>query len=300
MENKDEFRSGFVAMIGRPNVGKSTLMNRMIGKKIAIMSDKPQTTRHKIYCVLTRDNYQVVFLDTPGIHKPKHKLGQHLVDTSLGTFGEVDLILFLVEANTFSGAGDQYILEHLAQTKTPIFLVINKVDLVAKEQLLPLIAELQTKLSFKEIIPVSALVGDNVDRLESLIVGCLPPGPKYYPDDMLTDKPEQFIMAELIREKILHLTSQEIPHSVAVIVEQVESRPNNTLYVGALIYVERDSQKGIIIGKKGQMLKNIGQLARQEIENLLGSKIFLEIRVKVREDWRNKETYLRAFGYKEM
>jgi GTP-binding protein Era len=249
---------------------------------------------------LTRDNYQVIFLDTPGIHKPKHKLGQHLVDTSLSTFGEVDLILFLVEANCFCGAGDRYILEHLAKIKTPVFLVINKVDLVPKEQLLPLIDELHSKYKFQEVIPVSALNGDNVDRLERLIAGCLPPGPKYYPDDMLTDKPEQFIMAELIREKILHLTSQEIPHSVAVIVEQLEERPNNTLYVGALIYVERDSQKGIIIGKKGQMLKNIGQLARQEIEKLLGSKIFLDIRVKVREDWRNKESYLKAFGYKDM
>ncbi|WP_066636541.1 GTPase Era [Desulfolucanica intricata] len=300
MEVNKSFKSGFVAIIGRPNVGKSTLMNRMIGQKVAIMSDKPQTTRHKIHSVLTRDHAQVVFLDTPGVHKPKHKLGQHMVDTALSTLKEVDLILFMVEANTPSGAGDQYIMNELSKIATPIFLIINKVDLISKNQLLPLIAEFQTKLDFKEIIPVSALQGDNVDRLADLIIRYLPEGPKYYPDDMITDKPEQFIMAELIREKVLHLTSQEIPHSVAVVIEDIQPRPNNTVYVGSLIYVERDSQKGIIIGKKGQMLKQIGQLAREDIEKLLGSKIYLELRVKVRDDWRNKEAFLKSFGYKEV
>lgn len=295
---QDSFKSGFAALVGRPNVGKSTLMNRVVGQKIAIMSDKPQTTRHKIHSVLTREDAQVVFLDTPGIHKPKHKLGEHLVEIALGSLREVDVIFFLAEAEP-PGTGDLFIIEQLKNVRTPVFLVINKIDLVKKDELLPLIEEFRQKYDFAEIIPVSALTGENVERLINLTVGYLPEGPRYYPDDMVTDKPERFIMAELIREKVLHLTSQEVPHSVSVVVEHVEETSSNLVNVSAVIYTERESQKGILIGKGGAMLKKVGRLAREEMEALLGSKIFLELWVKVKPDWRNRPNLLKNFGYME-
>ena len=296
---KNGYKSGFAALVGRTNVGKSTLLNRMIGRKVAIVSDKPQTTRNKILGVLTADDYQVVFLDTPGFHKPKHRLGEHLVQVALKALREVDIILFLVEADHPPGPGDLFIIDKLKEIKTPVLLVINKVDLVKREELLPLIEQYSKLYDFAEVVPVSALTGDNVAKLLELIARYLPAGPQYYPEDMITDRPESFIMAELIREKVLELTSQEVPHSVAVVIEELKQRPNGVVAVRALIYTERESQKGILIGKGGSMLKKIGQSAREEVENLLGSKIYLELWVKVKEDWRNREGQLRYFGYRE-
>lgn len=299
VKEKNNFKSGFVAIVGRTNVGKSTLLNRLVGRKVAIMSDKPQTTRNKILCVLTRDDAQIIFLDTPGFHKPKHRLGEHLVQVALKTLKEVDAVLFLVEADQPPGPGDSFIIKQFADLKTPVLLVINKIDLVKRDELLPLIEQYSKLYDFSEIIPVSALTGENLPRLLDVVTGYLPAGPKYYPEEMVTDRPESFIMAELIREKILHLTSQEVPHSVAVVIEELEERPNNVVAVRAVIYTERESQKGILIGKGGQMLKKIGQLAREEMENLLGSRVYLELWVKVRPDWRNKEAQLKHLGYRE-
>jgi GTP-binding protein Era len=260
------------------------------------MSDKPQTTRHKIAAVLTTPNAQVVFLDTPGVHKPKHRLGEQMVETALKALKEVDLVLFLVEPES-PGPGDRYVMEKLAQLGCPVFLVINKVDLVPADALLPVITEFVNLGNFTEVIPISALSGDNVDRLQELILSLLLPGPMYYPEDMFTDKPERFIMAELIREKVLQLTGDEIPHSVTVVVEEVEQRQDGLVMVNAAIYTERESQKGILIGKKGQMLKEIGRLSRIEMEKLLGSRIFLELWVKVKKDWRNRPVDIRNFVY---
>ncbi|OAT85789.1 GTPase Era [Desulfotomaculum copahuensis] len=292
----DQFKSGFVALVGRPNVGKSTLLNRLVGQKVAIMSDKPQTTRHKIHSVVTRPDAQVIFLDTPGIHKPRHRLGEYMVEVALGALKEVDVVFFLVECKE-PGPGDGYITGQLKGLATPVFLVMNKIDLVEKDTLLSLIEIYRHMYSFAEIIPVSALTGDNLPRLMDLVVGYLPAGPKYYPDEMITDRPERFIMAELIREKVLHLTSQEVPHSVAVVVEAVEEKKNGLVVVRAVIYTERESQKRILIGRGGQMLKEVGRQARQEIEALLGSRIFLDLWVKVRPDWRNRTAALHDLGY---
>ncbi len=300
MHNTPEnFRSGFVALVGRPNVGKSTLLNKLVGQKVAIMSDKPQTTRHKIHSVLSRNDAQIVFLDTPGIHKPRHKLGEHMVDVALGALKEVDVVLFLVEATDPPGAGDQYITEQMKGIKTPVFLLINKIDLIKKEEVLERILNYKDLLPFAEVIPVSALSGDNVERLADTIIKYLPEGPQYYPADMITDRPERFIMAEIIREKVLHLTSEEIPHSVAVVVEEVKERNNGLVAVNAVIFTERDSQKAILIGKGGNMLKEVGRRAREEIENLLGSKVYLELWVKVKKDWRNRINDIRNFGFTE-
>jgi len=294
---QEKFKSGFVAIIGRPNVGKSTLLNQLVGRKVAIMSDKPQTTRHKIHSIINRDDAQIIFLDTPGIHKPKHKLGEYMVEVALGTLKEVDVILFLVEPR-LPGPGDEYIINQLREVTTPVILVINKIDLLDnKAELLPLIDVFRQKYNFAEIVPVSALKPENLERLMDLVVSYLPYGPKYYPDDMITDRPEQFIMAELIREKVLHLTSQEVPHGVAVVVEEVEPRSEQLVYVRAVIYTEKESHKAILIGKGGRMLKEIGRLAREEMELLLGSKIYLDLWVKVKEDWRNQDLYLKNFGY---
>ncbi|WP_034634183.1 GTPase Era [Desulfofundulus thermocisternus] len=297
MVEQEKFKSGFVAIIGRPNVGKSTLLNQLVGRKVAIMSDKPQTTRHKIHSIINRDDAQIIFLDTPGIHKPKHKLGEYMVEVALGTLKEVDVILFLVEPR-LPGPGDEYIINQLREVTTPVILVINKIDLLDnKAELLPLIDVFRQKYNFAEIVPVSALKPENLERLMDLVVSYLPYGPKYYPDDMITDRPEQFIMAELIREKVLHLTSQEVPHGVAVVVEEVEPRSEQLVYVRAVIYTEKESHKAILIGKGGRMLKEIGRLAREEMELLLGSKIYLDLWVKVKEDWRNQDLYLKNFGY---
>ncbi|AEH47183.1 GTPase Era [Parageobacillus thermoglucosidasius] len=298
--NKEGYKSGFVSIVGRPNVGKSTFLNRVIGQKIAIMSDKPQTTRNKIQGVYTTDDAQIIFIDTPGMHKPKHKLGDFMMKVALNALKEVDLILFMINAEEGFGRGDAYIIERLKEVNTPVFLVINKIDLVHPNDLLPLIDRYKELYPFAEIIPISALQGNNIETLVEQIKKYLPEGPQYYPPDQVTDHPERFIIAELIREKALHLTREEVPHSIAVVVETIERREDSdTVYVGAVIIVERDSQKGIIIGKQGRMLKEIGQRARVDIEALLGSRVFLELWVKVQKDWRNRLAQLRDFGFRE-
>ncbi len=298
MSNPDGFRSGFIALVGRPNVGKSTLMNQLVGRKLAIMSDKPQTTRNKISAILTTDSAQLVFIDTPGIHKPKHKLGEYMVKVAQNVLHEVDVILLLVEAGEKEvGPGDRYIIDQLKEAATPVILVINKTDLVDHTDLLPLIEMYRGTMDFTRIIPVSALTGDNVEELVRLLTGLLPEGPKYYPDDMITDQPERAIIKEIIREKVLHLTREEIPHSVAVEIEEMKPRKNELVYIRAVIFTEKESQKGIVVGKNGGLLKKIGELSREEIENLLGSKVYLDLWVKVRKDWRNKDGFLKDFGY---
>lgn len=298
--SKNEYKSGFVSIIGRPNVGKSTFLNRVIGQKIAIMSDKPQTTRNKIQGVYTTNESQIVFIDTPGIHKPKHKLGDFMMKVAQNTLKEVDVVLFMINAEEGYGRGDEFIIEKLQHTKTPVFLIINKIDQIHPDQLLPLIDQYRAFYPFKEIIPISALQGNNVDTLLDQIESYLPAGPQYYPADQVTDHPERFIISELIREKVLHLTREEIPHSVAVVIDAIERRDNNqSIYVSATVIVERDSQKGIVIGKQGKMLKEVGQRARADIEALLGTKVFLELWVKVQKDWRNKMNQLRDFGFRE-
>ncbi|KZE68415.1 GTPase Era [Fictibacillus phosphorivorans] len=298
--NKEGYKSGFVTIIGRPNVGKSTLLNKVIGQKIAIMSDKPQTTRNKIQAVYTTDEAQVIFIDTPGIHKPKHKLGDFMTRTAQQTLNEVDLILFVINAEEGYGRGDQFIIDRLEHVKNPVFLVVNKIDKVHPDQLLPLIDMYRNKLDVAEVVPISALNGNNVDTLLDQIVSYMEEGPQFYPEDQVTDHPERFITAELIREKVLHLTREEIPHSVAVVIEEMKVREEkNVVFVNATIIVERSSQKGIIIGKQGKMLKEIGKRARTDIETLLGSRVFLELYVKVQTDWRNRQKQLVEFGFNE-
>lgn len=298
MTTNEHFKSGFVSIVGRPNVGKSTLINHIIGQKIAIMSDKPQTTRNKIQGVYTQQDGQIIFIDTPGIHKPKTKLGELMVKNAMSTLKEVDIILLLIDVSEKFGPGDAYILEQLKLIKTPVFLILNKIDKVHPEQLLPIIDHYRNAYDFAEIIPISALQGNNVNQLLSNILERLPEGPQYYPSDQITDHPERFVIAELIREKILQITRDEVPHSIAVEIEQIKPRENSdTVYVGAVIYTERDSQKKIIIGKQGSVLKEVGKLARADIEVLLGSKIFLELWVKVKKDWRNRPGHIRNFGY---
>lgn len=297
---KEGYKSGFVSIIGRPNVGKSTLLNYIVGQKIAIMSDKPQTTRNKIQGVYTTDEAQVIFIDTPGIHKPKHRLGDFMTKIAQQTLNEVDLILFVVNADEGYGRGDQFIIDRLKKVNKPIFLVINKIDLVHPDELLPLIDSYRSKVDVDEVIPISAAQGNNVNTLMEQIIHYLDEGPQYYPEDQVTDHPERFITAELIREKVLHLTREEVPHSIAVVIEQMERRKDSdVVYVNATIIVERSSQKGIVIGKQGKMLKEIGARARKDIEALLGSRVFLELFVKVQADWRNKLRNLREYGFNE-
>ncbi|WP_088228747.1 GTPase Era [Desulfosporosinus sp. FKB] len=291
-----EFRSGFVSVIGRPNAGKSTLLNHLLGQKVLIMSDKPQTTRNRIQCILTEERGQIVFLDTPGIHKPKHKLGEYMVGAAKESMREVDAILYMVDLSSEFGSGEEYIIEMLKHTKTPVVLVLNKVDLLDKEQLLQKIQQFSSLAEFKAIVPISAKTGENTDELLKVIFDLLPKGPMYYPEDEVTDQPERFIMAELIREKVLQLTRDEIPHSIAVVIEEVHEK-KTLVKIRGLIIVERESQKGIIIGAKGKQLKEIGSLARQDIEALLGSPVFLELWVKVKKDWRNRTDSLRNYGY---
>ena len=294
------YKSGFISIIGRPNVGKSTFLNRVIGQKIAIMSDKAQTTRNKIQGVLTVNDAQMVFIDTPGIHKPKHKSGDFMMKVAVNTLKEVDLILFMVNAEEGFGRGEEFILEKFQTVNTPIFLVINKIDQIHPDNLLPIIESYKERYNFKEIVPISALEGNNVERLLEQIKSFLPEGPQYYPADQVTDHPERFIITELIREKALHLTREEIPHSLAVVLDKMERREGKEIIdVMATVIVERDSQKGIIIGKQGSMLKEIGKRARVDIENLLGSKVYLELWVKVQKDWRNKMSQLRDYGFNE-
>ncbi|RKP55225.1 GTPase Era [Cohnella endophytica] len=297
---KKGFKSGFVAIVGRPNVGKSTLMNQVIGQKIAIMSDKPQTTRNKIHGVYTTDDVQIVFLDTPGIHKPNSKLGNYMVKAAESALNEVEAILFLTDVTEELGGGDRYIIEQLKKVKdTPVFLVLNKIDKIHPEAMLPVIDKFRKQMDFAEIVPVSALNGNNVNALLEQVSRYLKEGPMYYPADQLTDHPEQFVCAELIREKLLQLTREEVPHSIAVEIESMSVAPNGLVNIGAVIFVERDSQKGIIIGKSGALLKEVGKLARLDMERLLGSKIFLELWVKVNKDWRNRDSLLKTLGYRE-
>ncbi|QXE00460.1 GTP-binding protein Era [Terribacillus aidingensis] len=295
----EEFRSGFISIIGRPNVGKSTLLNRFVGQKIAIMSDKPQTTRNRIQGVLSQDDAQFIFIDTPGIHKPKHKLGDFMVKTAENTMNEVDAVMFMVNAEEGYGRGDQFILERLQKVNNPVFLVLNKIDKIHPDKLFELIEQYKDKLDFAEIVPISALEGNNTAHLLDTLKGYLPEGPQYYPEDQVTDHPERFIVSELIREKVLHLTREEIPHSIAVVIEAIENRHSTTekVFIQATIVTERKSQKGIIIGKQGSMLKQVGKLARRDIEMLLGSKVFLELWVKVQPDWRNKQAQLNDYGF---
>ncbi|MBG9590316.1 GTPase Era [Cytobacillus firmus] len=293
-------KSGFISIIGRPNVGKSTFLNRVIGQKIAIMSDKPQTTRNKVQGVLTTNDAQFIFIDTPGIHKPKHKLGDFMMKVAQNTLKEVDVILFMVNAQEGFGRGEEFILEKFQSVRTPIFLVINKIDQVHPDELFKIIESYKEKYDFSEIIPISALEGNNVETLLEQIKKYIPEGPQFYPADQVTDHPERFIVSELIREKALHLTREEIPHSLAVTIDKMERREDkDVVHVMATIIVERDSQKGIVIGKQGKMLKEIGKRARVDIENLLGSQVFLELWVKVQKDWRNKMSQLRDFGFRE-
>lgn len=294
-----EHKSGFVSIIGRPNVGKSTFVNRVIGHKIAIMSDKAQTTRNKIQGVMTRDDAQIIFIDTPGIHKPKHKLGDYMMRVAKNTLSEIDAIMFMVNVNEDIGRGDEYIMEMLKNVKTPIFLVLNKIDLVHPDTMMPKIEQYQSYMDFKDIIPISALEGLNVDHFIDVLKSFLPEGPKYYPDNQISDHPEQFVVSEIIREKILHLTSEEIPHAIGVNVDRMIKEDEDRVRIEATIYVERDSQKGIVIGKGGKKLKEVGKRARRDIEMLLGSKVYLELWVKVQRDWRNKVNFIRQIGYVE-
>ena len=293
------YKSGFVAIIGRPNVGKSTLVNKIIGQKIAITSDKPQTTRSRISCIWTGDDAQIIFVDTPGIHKPKFKLGEYMLKAAEGTLKEVDAIFFVIDATEKFGGGEKYILERLNSTTTPVILVVNKVDLIEREKILPIIAEYSSRRNFAAVVPISAAEGTNIDALLDEAKKFLPEGEQYYPADMVTDQPERLIVAELIREKILHATEDEVPHSIAVDIDEFTEREGGTIFIRATIYVERDSQKGILIGKGGAMLKSIGKQARPEIEMLLGTKIFLDLWVKVKRDWRNSVGALKNFGLKE-
>ncbi len=294
---KKTYKSGFISVIGRPNVGKSTLINSLIGQKIAIMSDKPQTTRNRILCVLTQPDAQLVFLDTPGIHKPKHKLGEYMVKAAEGTLKEVDAILFVVDATEKMGPGEYYILERLHTTHKPVILVVNKLDLIEKSRVLPIISHYTEKYSFVGVVPISAKKETNLDGLLSEVKKYLPEGPQYYPEDMVTDQPERLIVAELVREKALELTREEVPHAIAVDVDEMTTRPNDDVYIRATIYVERESQKGIVIGAKGALLKEIGALARGDVEALLGSKVYLDLWVKVKKDWRDRDGILRNLGF---
>lgn len=295
-----KFKSGFVTLIGRPNVGKSTLMNHLIGQKIAITSNKPQTTRNRIQTVYTSEEGQIIFLDTPGIHKAKNKLGEYMVTVAERTLKEVDVILWLVEPTTFIGAGERHIAEQLRQTDTPVILVINKIDTVSKAEILTFIDAYKDIVPFQEIIPVSALKGENTDELIRVMFHYLEEGPCYYDEDTITDQPERQIVSELIREKALRNLSDEIPHGIAVAIDRMKERKTgNLIDIDATIVCERDSHKGIIIGKQGTMLKKIGSQARRDIENLLDCKVNLKLWVKVKKDWRDSDFLIKNFGYRK-
>ena len=297
---RDDFKSGFVTLIGRPNVGKSTLMNQLIGQKIAITSNKPQTTRNRIQTVLTTEEGQIVFVDTPGIHKAKNKLGEYMVNVAERALNEVDVVLWLVEPSTFIGAGEKHIIEQLKRVKTPVILVINKIDMVKREEVLLFIDAYRKEYDFAEIVPVSARNGDNTDDLINAIFQYLPYGPMYYDEDTITDQPMRQIVSELIREKALHALNEEIPHGIAVVIDSMKERksPKGVITdIQATIICERDSHKGIIIGKGGQMLKKIGANARYEIERQLETKVNLQLWVKVKKEWRDSDILIKNFGY---
>lgn len=291
-----DFRSGYVSIIGRPNVGKSTLLNSILGEKIAIVTPKPQTTRNRIIGIKNLPGAQIIFIDTPGIHKPKHKLGETMVKTALEALREVDIILFMLEPHD-PGRGDRFIIDLLKRVQSPVFLLINKIDIIKKSDLLPLIDRFKEIYPFKEIIPVSALKKDGIELLINRIYEYLPHGPKYYPDEIITDQIERFMVSEIIREKITEMTEEEVPHSVAVEIAEWKEREDGLISIMSNIYVEREGQKGIIIGKKGSMLKSIGTAARIDIERLLNAKVFLELWVKVKRDWRDDKKTLEELGY---
>lgn len=292
------YKSGFVTLIGRPNVGKSTLMNHLIGQKIAITSNKPQTTRNRIQTVYTDEQGQIIFVDTPGIHKAKNKLGEYMVNVAERTLNEVDVVLWLVEPTTFIGAGERHIAEQLAKVKTPVILIINKTDMVKKEEVLQAIDAYRKIYDFAEIIPISALRGDNTKVIIDMIFKYLPYGPQFYDEDTVTDQPQRQIVAELIREKSLHALDEEIPHGIAVSVDKMTYREKGNIYdIDATIICERDSHKGIVIGKGGAMLKKIGTNARYEMEMMLEAKVNLQLWVKVKKDWRDSDFLLKNYGY---
>lgn len=295
---KKDYKSGFVTLIGRPNVGKSTLMNYLIGQKIAITSNKPQTTRNRIQTVLTTEEGQIVFVDTPGIHKAKNKLGEYMVNVAERTLNEVDVVLWLVEPSTFIGAGEQHIAKQLKRVNTPVILVINKTDSVKKEEVVSAITAYKDIYDFAEIVPVSARSGENTDELIRTVMKYLPYGPQFYDEDTITDQPERQIVAEIIREKALHALNEEIPHGIAVAIDQMKKK-NKVMHIDATIICERDSHKGIIIGKQGNMLKKIGSTARFEIEKMLECQVNLKLWVKVKKDWRDSEYLMKNFGYRE-
>lgn len=297
MDNPN-YKSGFVALIGRPNVGKSTLLNYIVGQKVAIMSNVAQTTRNKIQGIYTSPEAQIIFIDTPGVHKPATKLGDFMERSTMSALDEVDAVLFVVSATDKRGPGDDFIINRLKQVKQPIYLVVNKIDQVSPNDLPDIVAQYQDALPFKAVVPVSALQGNNVNNLLNEIIAGLPHGPQYYPEDQISDHPERFVIAEMIREKIFMLTRDEVPHSVAVDVTSVKHEDEEHVHISANIIVERPGQKGIIIGKKGQMLKKIGTMARQDIERLLGDRVFLQLWVKVVPGWRDKSAMLKDYGYR--
>ncbi len=292
------FKSGFITIIGRPNVGKSTLTNEIVGEKLSIVSSKPQTTRTNIQSILNSEDYQFVFVDTPGMHKPKHKLGEHMVKLAKDSLKEVDLIIFMTTPDVEVGKGDKFILDQLRETGVPVFLVLNKIDETTPERVAETLKNYSAEFDFAEIIPIAAIKGKNVDRLKELMVKYMPEGPKYYPEDMITDSEERFIVSETIREKALRLLSEEVPHGIAVDVTSMKKDEKGIWHISADILCEKDSHKGIIIGKKGAMLKKISTYARQDIEKFLGEKVFLELWVKVRKDWRDSSNLLKELGYK--
>ncbi|MDV4150113.1 GTPase Era [Clostridium sp. AL.422] len=294
------FKSGFVTIVGRPNVGKSTLLNEIMGEKLSIVSNKPQTTRNNIQTILTGEDHQIVFVDTPGIHKPKHKLGEYMVNSAKDSIKEVDLVLFLINPEEEIGRGDKFIIETLKTQKAPIFLVVNKIDEFTQERVAKTLQMYSQEMEFKEIIPISALKGKNVDRLVELMIEAMPEGPKYYPDDMITDVQERFVVSEIIREKALRTLREEIPHGIAVDIIQMKQSPSGTWHIEVDMLCEKDSHKGIIIGKNGQSLKKIGETARYEIERFLNAKVNLKIWVKVRKEWRDNQALLKELGYKKV
>ncbi len=293
------FKSGFVTIIGRPNVGKSTLLNQLMGEKLSIVSSKPQTTRNSMNIILNGEDYQIVFVDTPGIHKPRHKLGEYMVNAAKDAAKEVDLVLFLTTPGGEVSKSDALILEDLKKKNTPVFLVVNKVDENTQDKVAKTLASYSSFMTFDEILPISALKGKNVDALLELMVKRLPEGPKYYPDDITADVQERFIVSEIIREKALRLLNEEVPHGIAIDIIEMKETDKNSYHIEADLVCEKDSHKAIIIGKNGQTLKKIGQYARMDIENFLNSKVYLKIFVKVRKDWRDNPLFLREFGYKK-
>lgn len=291
-------KSGFVSIVGRPNVGKSTLINTIIGSKIAIVSDKPQTTRTRIQGILTTGDGQVIFIDTPGMHKPKHLLGEYMLKISTQSLNEVDLIFYMTDASRPFGAGEQYIIDQLKNAEVPVFLLVNKIDLVGEEEIKEFVKPFYSQMNFTEFIPISAANGTNLEDLIRKTMDYLPEGPFYYPEDDMTDQPVSFLVAELIREKALLLTRDEVPHSLAVEVEEFKNQTEGKIYVRAVIHTERDSQKAIVIGRQGQMLKKIGEQSRTDIEKMLSAPVYLSLWVKVKKNWRDNETNLNQLGYR--